>query len=456
MTHIGRYRIRGLLGKGGMSRVYAASLPAIDRIVALKRLDPHPHLVDLLGMETLRSLFLAEAGTLAGLRHPNIVDIWDLDEAEGTPFYVMEYHAGNLGSLIGETYRSDMPTRVIRLDRSLHYARQILEGLRRLHSAEIVHRDMKPFNILITENDTIKLSDFGLSKVRGETFRAPSNLNVGSPFYAAPDQERQPDTVDASADVFAVGVILYRMLTGSLPMPDPPGVSDTIPEPSRLNPDLYTNWDAFLMRALDRNPAGRHPHAGSMLADLNRLAADWEIRRERSCLLDPIDPPPRAPKPVPLPRILQQRKIPARDAARTFGLDTLGRPRSYGLGGFISKSPGCVEDSSTGLICQQGGSEYPMPWPAAAGYISNLNRGRWGGFENWRLPVVEELMTLLTPVPHGTDFCIRPRFDPHCRWLWSADRCTFTSAWYISFDLGFVSRQDLHAPLFVKAVRSGS
>jgi serine/threonine-protein kinase len=128
MKKIGKYQICGLLGKGATSTVYKVRFPKFGKIVALKLLSPHPHLVGSLGMEEIKERFVIEAMTMASLRHPNIVSIWDFDEAEARPFLVMEYYCNNLGLIIGETYRVEDLSRALTLDKTVHYLRQILAG----------------------------------------------------------------------------------------------------------------------------------------------------------------------------------------------------------------------------------------------------------------------------------------------------------------------------------------
>jgi serine/threonine protein kinase len=192
MRKIGKYTICGMLGRGGMSKVYKVKLPVIGKLAALKVLDPDPLLIDLMGVEKVKELFISEAVTMANLRHPNIVGISTFDDSDGKFSYLMDYYCNNLGVMIGESYRTDEPSRVISVDKAIHYTRQTLEGLACLHHAGIIHRDIKPYNILITDQDIAKICDFGLSKRRGELFEGPSNLNVGSPWYAAPEQEEKP------------------------------------------------------------------------------------------------------------------------------------------------------------------------------------------------------------------------------------------------------------------------
>ena len=140
MKKIGKYEICGLLGKGGMGIVYKARVPVIGKVVALKLLSPHPNLVALLGKEEIRRNFVTEAMTMASLRHPHIAAVWDFHDSDNLTFFVMEYYCNNLGTMIGETYRVEEPSRTVAVDKAIDYTRQILVGLSRLHEAHIVHR----------------------------------------------------------------------------------------------------------------------------------------------------------------------------------------------------------------------------------------------------------------------------------------------------------------------------
>ncbi len=432
-----------MLGRGGMGKVYKVRIPVVGKISALKLLQPNPHLVSLLGKERIRERFISEAVTLAKLRHPNIVEILDFDEEAGNPFYLMDYYFNNLGTTIGETYRTEQPSRIIRMERAVAYTRQILSGLACLHHFGIIHRDIKPFNILMTAYDTVKICDFGLSKLRGETFGGPQNLKVGSPWYSAPEQSDDPDRVDASADLYSVGVMLYRMLTGNLP------AAPYLP-PSRFNPSLDWQWDRFIGQAISTNPYRRFPSASEMLEVLENLNAQWEADREKICQVYPVSLPREQKEPI-LHR-MECLKVSAKDARETFAADELWRPITFIRNDFDPDPKSqTVADRATGLLWQQSGSDYPMNWRAARDYIEGLNRGRFGGRSNWRLPTVDELLSLVTEHPRG-DFCIEPVFDRRQQWLWSCDRKSFIAAWYVSMDLGFVWWQDFSGFYSVRAV----
>lgn len=448
MKKIGKYEICGLLGKGAMSTVYKVRFPKFGKIVALKLLSPHPHLVGSLGMEEIKERFVTEAMTMASLRHPNIVAIWDFDETEGRPFLVMEYYCNNLGLIIGETYQIEDPSRALTLDKTVHYLRQILAGLIRLHQAGIIHRDIKPYNILVTDEDTVKISDFAFSKLRGEVWKPPPNLMVGSPCYAAPEQEQDPDGVDVRADIYSVGVMSHRMLTGKFPV-------ETGIRASEFHPDLTKEWDSFLTTAVAQERRDRFASSAEMLKALEQLATDWEERKERICSIAPPLPATKKDK-RDSKRILraQSIKVRPRQAREVFQLDQLWRPRHYVNNDFKEHGDATVTDRVTGLVWQQDGSDFPMTWNEAQVYVQRLNSEHFAGRSNWRLPTVTELSSLLTETSHIADLCIEPIFSQEKRWLWSADRRSFVAAWYVSVDMGFVSWQDFSCYFFVRAVCS--
>lgn len=447
MKTIGRYIIKGLLGRGGMGKVYRVELPPIGKIAALKRLSPDPLLEKLLGSRKIESLFLAEAMTLAEINHPNIVEILDFDQDNGHLFYVMSYHADNLGRLMGETYRPEIQSRILPVEKALSYCRQILKGLGRLHYCDILHRDVKPFNVLITESEILKLCDFGLSKRRGETFKGPSNLNVGSPFYAAPEQEKNPNEVDFSADLYSVGVILYRMLTGNLPL-----TGNQYIQPSAVNADMDEKWDDFHSKALSLNPAERFQSADQMIHQLDQLAVAWRRRKEKICTLAP--PLANKASTSSTPTLLRSSscKVSPSKAKALFGLDALWRPEKYVANQFVVLNGDLIEDRAAGLIWQRSGSPYPLDWHQAHSYVNQLNKNRFSRREDWRLPTITELSTLLTELPHGEGLCIPPVFDLLQNSLWSNDLCSHTAAWLVNLELGFVSSQDHSARYYARAV----
>jgi serine/threonine-protein kinase len=447
MKFIGKYQIRGLLGRGGMGKIFKVEHPTIGKIFALKLLDPDPLLVTLMGLDKIVDMFKTEAITIAGLRHPHIVELLDYDESDGKPYYLMEYYVNNLGIMIGETFRAERASRTIKIEKAIHYTRQTLNGLACMHHAGIIHRDIKPYNLLVTDHDTIKICDFGLSKLRGETFEGPPQLKFGSAWYAPPEQENNPDSVTFSADLYAVGITIYRMLTGVLPE------EDYVPV-SRFNEDLDDSWDEFIKKAISPRPVERYPSAGEMLTDLRQLEAAWETQKGQICRLPEtgksviLDSKTdrAAPRSIPI-------KISPRDARDTFSLDELWRPETYLPNEFEVNPDRTIADRATGLVWQQSGSEFPMTWFQASGYVQELNSFQFAGSCDWRLPTIDELATLLTELPHGADYCIEPVFSQRQKWIWSCDRRSFTAAWYVSIDMGYVAWQDFTGYYYVRAVR---
>jgi serine/threonine protein kinase len=446
MRKIGKYEVCGMFGKGGMGVVYKVRMPVIGKIVALKLLAPHPNLVGLLGEDEIKRRFVSEAVTMASLRHPHIVSIWDFHDTKELTFFVMEYYCNNIGLIIGETYRVENPSRILSVDKTIHYIRQILVGLSRLHQAGIIHRDIKPYNIMVTDQDVVKIGDFGLSKLRCEAFRGPPNLMVGSPYYAAPEQEEDPNQVDCRADLYPVGVMLYRMLAGELPVEKFKSLSDS-------NPDLDAAWDSFVLKAIAKKRESRFASAKEMLEALNDLQVAWEAKKEKVCEMPSIVMSKRARGELSKQTLRAKSvKVRPRQAREVFGVDVLWRPIHYLINEFQENPNGTVTDKATGLVWEQAGSDYPMTWQEAHGYIEQLNQGRFAGCANWRLPAIDELMSLLIPAPRAADLCIEPIFDQVKRWLWSSDKRSFVAAWYVSVDMGFVSWQDFTCYYYVRAV----
>ncbi|UZP66129.1 DUF1566 domain-containing protein [Desulfovibrio mangrovi] len=484
---IGRYEVRGLLGRGGMGAVYKVAQPVTGRIAALKLLRPADVLEDLVGLETLAAKFEKEAGMMAAMDHPNIASVWDYDVArvagEERPFFVMEYYCLNLGMLIGESYRVEAPTRRLPLERAVSYALQTLDALDRMHHAGVVHRDVKPFNIMITGHDEVKLIDFGLSRLRGETpGMEPGGVKVGSPYYAPPEQERDPDNVDGRADLFPVGIMLYRMLTGVLPNDDEllAETGGHIPPASSYSEDLDEAWDAFFVRATASDPADRFPNARAMAVELVRLRDRWRARVRSVCSLledEGIVSAPCVPKGG-LREAYCKCGVP--DARQRFDLDELWRPRCMGRpsqvpGQLLDKGDGTVLDAATGRMWQKLGSDYPLTWPEANDYVAWLNETAFAGHADWRLPTVDELATIMEEPPMLGGYCVASVFrsetperasiigggegavyDPVRDSLWTCDRKSYMAAWFVSTTMGFVGWQDNTCRFGARAVRTAA
>ncbi|MFH1153315.1 MAG: protein kinase [Pseudomonadota bacterium] len=447
MKKIGKFKVYGLLGKGGMGKVFKIEYPVTQKVCALKLLDPEPVLTSLLGLEAIEEIFTAEAVTMARIRHPHVAEILDFDRFQGKPYYIMDFYCNNLGTTLGESYETEKPSRILSVDKAIHYTRQILEGLSCLHYWSIIHRDIKPFNILLTDQDTVKICDFGLSKLRGETFKGHQSLKIGSPYYASPEQETDPENVDCSADLFSTGVMLYRMLTGRLPI-------TRKERPSSLNPDLDDDWDGFILKAMADQPGDRYGEADDMISDLDQLTRLWQEKKEKICMA-PLSLLQNLPAKPPQGKLRSEpAKIPKRSAENQFLLDELMRPSIYTANDFKLLSRETVLDRATGLIWQWSGTKFPVNWKGAGDYIRTLNQVQPEGISPWRLPTIPELMTLICQTPSGQDHCIEAAFDPAQKWLWSADRCTWITAWYVSLDMGFVAANDFSGFYHVKAVCS--
>ena len=218
---------------------------------------------------------------------------------------------------------------------------------------------------------------------------------------------------------------------------------------------LDDDGNEFILRSISKQPSMRFDDAGAMTAALDRLERDWRARRDRVCRLTASESAAAsaaAPAPVRL-RSTPVKCDPER-AASDFGVDGLWRPAGYIRRRFAAVGSALARDTAAGLVWQVSGSPYPIPWQEAHAHAAALNRDGFGGLTGWRVPTAPELISLLTPTPHGADFCTEPVFDRRQRTLWSSDRRSFAAAWFVNTEMGFVAWQDVSAGCYVRAVCS--
>ncbi|MGH8680604.1 MAG: serine/threonine-protein kinase [Burkholderiales bacterium] len=264
---LGRYQILSLLGEGGMGCVYKALDPVIGRTVAIKTLTVGLSEEEL---AEFKRRFLREARTAGRIAHPNVVTMYDVGEADGTPFIAMEYVEGRTLRSILDAEGALAPERACRI------AVQVAAGLAAAHKLFIVHRDVKPANIMLTSGAPVKLMDFGIAKLPDGT-KTQTGLILGSPIYVAPEQViGRP--VDGRSDVFSLGVVLYEMLTGSVPFGGMAVgallysvLNEAHPPPSAYNTRVPAVFERILARALAKHPDDRYQDAEELARDLR----DW-------------------------------------------------------------------------------------------------------------------------------------------------------------------------------------
>ncbi|MFF8915957.1 protein kinase [Streptomyces sp. NPDC015032] len=272
----GRYQLRDLLGEGGMASVYLAYDSALDRQVAIKTLHTE------LGREqSFRERFRREAQAVAKLQHTNIVSVFDTgeDELGGAlmPYIVMEYVEGQpLGSVLQADIQSHgaMPA-----DKALKVTSDVLAALDTSHEMGLVHRDIKPGNVMVTRRGVVKVMDFGIARAMqsGVTSMTQTGMVVGTPQYLSPEQALGRG-VDARSDLYSVGIMLFQLLTGRIPFDaDSPlaiayaHVQEEPVAPSTINRSVTPAMDALVARALKKNPNERFPSAAAMQDEIARV-----------------------------------------------------------------------------------------------------------------------------------------------------------------------------------------
>lgn len=266
---IAGYVIEGVLGKGGQGQVFKARQRSLDRLVALKILPP-----DMAADQEFISRFLAEARTLATFTHPNIVQVYDVGVEDGVYYFAMEAVRGqSLKDLLASEGRLQMEV-------GLNLLKQCLRGLERAAREGVIHRDIKPGNLLIDEQGILKIADFGLAEKTEEGGTLTSNRVVGTPFYISPEQVRGRD-VSSRADQYSLGATFFHLLTGHPPFEAPTSrdmllrhLEVPCPDPCEHAADMHPELGAILQRTMAKDPGARF----SSFQHLFKVIEDFELR----------------------------------------------------------------------------------------------------------------------------------------------------------------------------------
>ena len=277
----GRYEIREIIGVGGMAVVYKAYDNIDDRIVAIKILKD-----EYLSNEEFKRRFKNESKAIAMLSHPNIVRVYNVSFGDRLQYIVMEY-------VDGITLKEYIEQQgVINWKEAVHFTGQILAALQHAHDKGIVHQDIKPQNIMLLQDGTIKVTDFGIARFSRMDSNTTSETAIGSVHYISPEQARGEMT-DDKADIYSIGVVMYEMLTGSLPFQSDNAVSVALMQlqqepkkPRELVPTLPLGLEQITIRAMQKNPNDRYRSSAEMLMDINEFKRNPSIKFNYSYFVD--------------------------------------------------------------------------------------------------------------------------------------------------------------------------
>src|SRR3954467_247843 len=290
ISTLGRYEILSELGQGSMGVVYRARDPMLDRIVAIKTINltlPKDELAE------YEARFYQEAKAAGGLSHRNIVTIHDIGRSDRVAYMAMEF-------LEGQELRRLLQGRApIGIAHALDIGAQVAEGLQYAHEGQIVHRDIKPANIMVLNDGLVKITDFGIARMRTNEVKTMTGMILGSPKYMSPEQV-SGKRADTRSDIFSLGVVLYEMLTGTSPF-----VADNIhgvmyqtmnfnpPAPRSLNPDLPEVLNFIIAKALAKNLEDRYQNAKDLCQDLRQAipGLDREFSAPSELATSPLNSP---------------------------------------------------------------------------------------------------------------------------------------------------------------------
>jgi serine/threonine-protein kinase len=267
---LGKYRVLDALGRGGMAQVYRGYHPQLDRHVAIKVLR-----ADLVEQDEFLERFRREAHAVSGLRHANIVQVFDFDTQDDFYYMIMELLEGDTLRARLNEYR--LKKERMPLDEIARILKDILNGLEYAHSEGVIHRDIKPANIMLTKKKQAVLTDFGIAQIVGSTQVTAAGAMMGTLNYMAPEQGLE-NRCDARSDIYSLGIVLYEMLTGFTPFDaDTPlailmkHLNDPLPLPSKLDPGLPPSFEQIVLKALAKDPEDRYQSADEMLTAVQKL-----------------------------------------------------------------------------------------------------------------------------------------------------------------------------------------
>ena len=325
-----RYEILERIGTGGMAIVYKAKCHRLNRLVAVKILKS-----DLAQDEDFRRRFNAESQAVAQLSHPNIVSVYDVSKGGDIEYIVMEL-------IDGITLKQYMEKRgQLNWRESLHFITQIMRGLSHAHSRGIVHRDIKPQNVMVLRDGSVKVADFGIACLENAA-QTLTQEALGSVHYISPEQARG-DRIDARSDIYSAGVVLYEMLTGRLPFEGDSAVSVAIQHlssvplaPREVNPDIPEQLELICMKAMAPDLEKRYPSADAMIADLEAFRKnpgvnlDFELSDLRP---EETDEPTQKLRSAVPPQLHRQGREPAYERNRRYEDDRYDDERPSRLSG---------------------------------------------------------------------------------------------------------------------------
>jgi serine/threonine-protein kinase len=286
---LGRFEIVGELGKGAMGIVYKATDPLLNRAVAIKTINLS---ADQDEMADFEARFQLEAKAAGGLNHPNIVTVYDIGNAGNVAYLAMEL-------LEGAELRARMTSGArLPIADAAGIAMQVAEGLAYAHQHGVVHRDIKPANIMIVRDGLVKITDFGIARMRSADVRTQTGVMLGSPKYMSPEQVLGK-RAEPGSDIFSLGVILYEMLTGKAPFTGADVnalmfqiVNLAPPAPSSINAQVPAMLDFIVAKALAKAPDERYANARELAADLRECASRLDPAAQTTA-------PPSAMQPAP-------------------------------------------------------------------------------------------------------------------------------------------------------------
>jgi serine/threonine protein kinase/cold shock CspA family protein len=472
---LNRFTIKKRLGTGGFGAVYLAEDSERKQDIALKVVTTNIGQAEMAATQMRNELTLRDK--INDFTHIiRTYDIHTVEAYKGLSLILMpmEYAEGNSSrNFLAANKRDDEK----RIKEGVELFKQACNGVKAIHDAGLVHCDLKPENILICRDhkgkSVVKISDFGISRNVEQwsmNQAAVTQSSLGTPYYMSPEQvetARQKD-IDGRADIYALGVILFEILDG-----DPPfdGTSDEVRK-KHLNTALPplkgvdSIYAGVANKCLEKDPKERYQCIEELIAfksiPRKEPEKELEINKKREPEVQKEDKPESIPekpaKPVENGPRYNLRSIPKiggiSNIQGELALDDQCKPHVYIVNEYKDNYDGTITDYATGLMWEQSGWEKRMIYESALGLVKSLNEERFAGYNDWRLPTTEELISLLEEGKQYTKLYIDDMFDGNQTCVWSADKRYSGSMCQVNFFSGYVGSNACNTPSYVRLVRS--
>jgi len=438
-TFMEKYEVKKILGQGAMGVVLKVWDTLEDVFKAIKVVPPQmAH--DELSFKGLKK----EVNAASKVSHPNVIDVHSLEKWEGLYFIVMEYVEGKtLATLLAENETEKLPEDLV-----MNYMKQVCDGLKEAHKKGVIHLDLKPQNIMVTNDGEIKILDFSISYqiTKSMTTLTGQNLSAGTLPYMAPEQvSKKFGRVNEQTDIWGLGATMYHLLSGEVPFETENQIKDLEEEPYELE-GVSAYIEAIVSGCMEKDRTKRYKKVSEIFAESSLIAFEKNTKNSQEFVS-------RLPFPF---MDISNKQAEFLIKEKNYSHSSLNINGEF-INNYNQRTiyhDKVIIDEATGLMWHKSGSSYSMSWKNAIEWIKELNKKDYAGLNNWRFPTLDEGASLLENNKNKNGLFIDNLFAKEQKYIWTGDSSGSERMWSIGFLLGVVGWRNIDDSIFVRPVRN--